>query len=72
MVLITNATLVDGRSAQRLLIDDGRFKAIGPDLPTPEGCEVIHMGSSRGGSLTPGSNQVTRDGFSVLLRGVRP
>ncbi len=50
MVLITNATLVDGRSAQRLLIDDGRFTAIGPDLPTPEGCEVI---DAQGWLLSP-------------------
>jgi len=41
MLLITNATLTDGRSGQKLLVDDGRFAAIGPDLPTPEGAEVI-------------------------------
>jgi len=41
MLLITHATLPDGRCGQHLLIDDGRFVAIGPDLPTPEGTEVI-------------------------------
>ena len=41
MLLITNATLADGREHQRVLIDDGRINAIGPDLPTPEGAEVI-------------------------------
>jgi cytosine deaminase len=41
MLLITNATLTDGRSGQKLLVDDGRFMAIGPDLPTPEGAEVM-------------------------------
>jgi cytosine deaminase len=41
MLLITHATLPDGRCGQHLLIDDGRFVAIGPDLPTPEGAEVI-------------------------------
>jgi len=41
MLLITNATLPDGRSDQRVLIDNGRFQAIAPDLPTPEGAEVL-------------------------------
>ena len=41
MLFITDATLPDGRQHQRLLIDQGRFVAIGPDLPTPEGAEVI-------------------------------
>ena len=41
MLSITNATLPDGREHQRVLIDEGRFVAIGPDLPTPEGAELI-------------------------------
>ena len=39
MLLITHATLIDGREHQRVLIDNGRFLAIAPDLPTPEGGE---------------------------------
>ena len=50
MLLVTNATLADGREGQRVLIDAGRFKAIGPDLPTPEGAEVI---DAQGGLLSP-------------------
>jgi cytosine/creatinine deaminase len=50
MLLITNATLTDGRSGQKLLVDDGRFAAIGPDLPTPEGAEVI---DAQGWLLSP-------------------
>jgi len=50
MLLITNATLTDGRSGQRLLVDDGRFVAIGRDLPTPEGVEVI---DAQGWLLSP-------------------
>jgi cytosine/creatinine deaminase len=41
MLLITRAVLPDGSDNQRLLIEDGRFVAIGPDLPTPEGAEVL-------------------------------
>ena len=41
MLLITDATLPDGRTRQHVLIDQDRFVAIGPDLPTPEGVEVI-------------------------------
>jgi cytosine/creatinine deaminase len=41
MLLITNATLTDGREQQRLLIANGRFQAIAADLPTPEGTDVI-------------------------------
>jgi cytosine deaminase len=41
MLSITDATLPDGREHQRVLIDEGRFVAIGPDLPTPEGAELI-------------------------------
>jgi cytosine/creatinine deaminase len=50
MLLIQNATLPDGRQSQRLLIDQGRFVAIGPDLPTPEGAEVI---DAQGWLLSP-------------------
>ena len=50
MLFITDATLPDGRQHQRLLIDDGRFVAIGPDLPTPEGAEVI---DAQGWLLSP-------------------
>jgi cytosine deaminase len=44
MQLITNATLTDGRQAQRVLVEHGRFSAIGTDLPVPEGAEVIDAG----------------------------
>ena len=44
MLLITNATLADGRSAQRLLVEHGRFVAIGADLPVPEGADVVDAG----------------------------
>jgi cytosine deaminase len=41
MLLVTHATLADGRERQSVLIDAGRFKAIAPHLQPPEGCEVI-------------------------------
>ncbi|HYN59576.1 MAG TPA: amidohydrolase family protein, partial [Rubrivivax sp.] len=41
MLLIIHATLPDGRRDQRLLIENGRFVAIGPDLPTPEGAKLL-------------------------------
>jgi cytosine deaminase len=44
MLLITNATLADGRTGQRVLIEHGRIKAIGADLPTPDGAELIDAG----------------------------
>ena len=50
MLLITDATLPDGREHQRVLIDDGRIRAIAPDLPTPEGAEVI---DAQGWLLSP-------------------
>ena len=50
MLLITDATLTDGREHQRVLIDDGRIRAIAPDLPTPEGAEVI---DAQGWLLSP-------------------
>ena len=50
MLLITHATLIDGREHQRVLIDNGRFQAIAPDLPTPEGAEVI---DAQGWLLSP-------------------
>jgi cytosine deaminase len=36
-LLIRNATLPDGRSGIDLLARDGRFAAVGPNLPAPEG-----------------------------------
>ncbi len=50
MLLITNATLAHAQGAQRVLIDNGRFEAIAPDLPTPEGCEVV---DAQGWLLSP-------------------
>jgi len=50
MLLIQNATLPDGRQNQRMLIDQGRFVAIGPDLPAPEGTEVL---DAQGWLLSP-------------------
>ena len=50
MLLITNATLTDGRTGQRILIDGGRFQAIGPHLPVPENAEVL---DAQGWLLSP-------------------
>jgi len=50
MLLITNATLTDGRTGQRMLIDEGRFQAIGPQLPVPENAEVL---DAKGWLLSP-------------------
>jgi cytosine deaminase len=50
MLLITDVTLVDGREHQRVLVDHGHFQAIAPDLPTPEGAEVI---DAQGWLLSP-------------------
>ena len=50
MLLITNALLADRRGSQRLLVESGRFVAIGPDLPMPEGAEVI---DAQGWLLSP-------------------
>ncbi len=50
MLLITHATLPDGREHQRVLIEEGRIQAIGPDLPAPEGAEVI---DAQGWLLSP-------------------
>jgi len=50
MLLITHATLPDGRTSQRLLVDNGRFQAIAPDLPVPEGAEVL---DAQGWLLSP-------------------
>ncbi len=49
-MLITHATLADGRTDIDLLVQDGRFAAIGPGLVAPEGCEVI---DARGGLVSP-------------------
>jgi cytosine deaminase len=40
-LLIRHATLPDGRTGVDVLVRDGRFEAIGPLLPAPEGVEVI-------------------------------
>ncbi len=40
-VLIRNATLLDGRSGQDILIEQQRIVAIGPALPSPEGADII-------------------------------
>jgi cytosine/creatinine deaminase len=40
-LLIRQATLPDGRSGIDLLVQDGRFAAIAPALPVPEGAEVV-------------------------------
>ncbi len=49
-MLITHATLADGRTDIDLLVRDGRFAAIGPGLVAPEGSEVI---DARGGLVSP-------------------
>ena len=48
--LITNACLPDGRCAQDVLIDAGRIVAVGPQLPRPEGAELI---DAQGWLLSP-------------------
>jgi cytosine deaminase len=50
MLLITNALLAERRGPQRLLVEAGRFRAIGADLPTPEGAEVL---DAQGWLLSP-------------------
>lgn len=40
-MLIRNATLPDGRTGIDLLVQGGRFAAIGPSLPAPEGVETV-------------------------------
>ena len=49
-MLIRNATLTDGRTGIDLLVQGGRFAAIGPALPAPEGVEVI---DAQGWLLSP-------------------
>jgi cytosine deaminase len=41
MLLIRHANLADGRLHQSVLIDDGRFEAIGPDLVVGDDCPVL-------------------------------
>ena len=43
-MLIRHANLPDGRQDVDLLVQGGRFAAIGPQLPAPEGVEVIDAG----------------------------
>ncbi len=40
-MLIRNASLPDGRTGVDVLIDAGRFSAIAPNLPAPEGVPVV-------------------------------
>jgi cytosine deaminase len=40
-MLIRHATLPDGRTDIDLLVQDGRIAAVGPQLPAPEGVEVV-------------------------------
>jgi cytosine deaminase len=40
-MLISHATLPDGRTDIDLLVQDGRIAAVGPQLPAPEGVEVV-------------------------------
>ena len=42
--LIRHATLVDGRTGQDVLIEQGKIAAIGPGLPLPEGAELLDAG----------------------------
>ncbi len=41
MLLIRNATLPDGRTGVDLLARDGAFEAVAPNLPQPEGAQVL-------------------------------
>ena len=41
MLIVRNTTLADGRTGIDVLTQAGRITAVAPNLPTPEGCEVI-------------------------------
>ena len=43
-MLIRNATLPDGRTGLDVLVEAERIKAVGPNLPLPEGVPVIEAG----------------------------
>ena len=43
-MLIRNATLPDGRTGIDVLVEADRIKAVGPNLPPPEGVSVIEAG----------------------------
>ena len=43
-MLIRNANLTDGRRGVDLLVRDGRFAAIAPQLAAPEGVEIVDAG----------------------------
>ncbi len=43
-MLIRNATLPDGRTGIDVLVEADRIKAVGPNLPLPEGVSVIEAG----------------------------
>ena len=46
-MLIRNATLPDGRTGIDVLVEADRIKAVGPNLPPPEGVSVIEAGGLR-------------------------
>ena len=49
-LFVRDATLPDGRTGQDLRIASSRIEAIGPQLPIPEGAQVI---DARGQLLSP-------------------
>ena len=49
-MLIRHATLPDGRTDIDLLVQDGCIAAVGPQLPAPEGMEVV---DAQGWLITP-------------------
>lgn len=49
-LLVTRATLPDGRSGQSLLVQDGRIQAVGPALSAPEGAQLL---DAQGWLLSP-------------------
>ncbi|MFP5397065.1 MAG: amidohydrolase family protein [Gammaproteobacteria bacterium] len=79
-MLIRNATLPDGRTGVDLLAVDGRIAAVGPQLPAPEGVEVVDAGGwllsppfvdahfHLDSALTHGLPRVNRSG--TLLEGI--
>lgn len=50
MLIVRNTTLPDGRTGIDVLADAGRIKALGTNLPVPEGAEVV---DARGLLLSP-------------------
>jgi cytosine/creatinine deaminase len=41
MLIVRNATFLDGRTGQSVLTEAGRITAIGADVAAPDGCDVI-------------------------------